>query len=425
MAGLTRRAQQRTDIWPGFVDALATLLMVIIFLLMIFVLAQFFLGEALSGREQALNQLRTQVNELADLLALERRASEELRQNVTLLSDQLQSTVAVRDDLTTQLQSMTLRAETAEEEAQQVRQELTAVNARLSTLTSDNQKVKIKLDDAFKTILADKEKIETQLREIASLSHDIESLRALREELQAEIKILAGNLKDREHELDRSKTALLEERKLSQSARAQVALLNQQMRALRKQIAQLSQTLQASERLTKEQKIQIVNLGKRLNAALATKVHELSRYRSEFFGRLREILGNQRGIQIVGDRFVFQSEVLFETGSADLGEAGKSQMQQLAGSLRQIAGKIPASINWILRVDGHTDQVPIQTARFPSNWELSTARAVSVVQFLIEQGISPNRLAATGFGEFQPIDFRQDEIANRRNRRIELKLTQR
>ena len=425
MAGLSRRAQQRTDIWPGFVDALATLLMVIIFLLMIFVLAQFFLGEALSGRDQALTQLKTQVSELADLLALERRAGEDLRQNVSQLSDQLQSTVAARDDLTSQLQSMTIRAESAEEQAQQIKQELSTATARIAALASDNQKARSDLEDAFKTIQADKEKIEVQLRKLAGLSRDVEALRALREELQNQIKVLAGNLQDKDKELDKSKSALLEERQLSTSARAEVALLNQQMRALRRQIAQLNQTLEASEQLTDEQKAQIVNLGKRLNAALATKVQELSRYRSEFFGRLREILGNQRGIQIVGDRFVFQSEVLFQTGSSEIGDAGKTQMQRLATSLREIAGKIPANIDWILRVDGHTDQVPIKTTRFPSNWELSTARAVSVVKFLIEQGIPANRLAATGFGEFQPIDQRTDEIAYRRNRRIELKLTQR
>ncbi|MCH8238265.1 MAG: OmpA family protein, partial [Proteobacteria bacterium] len=157
----------------------------------------------------------------------------------------------------------------------------------------------------------------------------------------------------------------------------------------------------------------------------AAKVHELSRYRSEFFGRLRDVLGAQPGVRIVGDRFVFQSEVLFAKGLADLGDAGKNQLLQLARTLRQISTKIPADIDWVLRVDGHTDNDPIKTSRFPSNWELSAARAISVVQFLIEQGLPPNRFAATGFGEFQPLDNRTDEIAKRRNRRIELKFTQR
>ena len=418
MAILARRSQQRADIWPGFVDALATLLMVIIFLLMVFVLAQFFLGEALTGRDQALDRLRSQVSELADLLALERNASQDLRVNVDQLSVELQSTVATRDDLSTQLQSVRLRAEAAEEKAAQMQRSL---------------------EDAFKTIVVDREKIAAQLGQLATLARNIEALTALREELRAEIAALSGNLarkddalkekdtalSDKDAALKKSQAVLVEEQKISESARAQLALLNQQLRALRQQLAKLSTTLEISEKLATTQKVQIANLGKRLNLALATKVQELSRYRSEFFGRLRAILGSRRGIRIVGDRFVFQSEVLFSTGSAELGEAGEEQLRQLAVSLKEISEKIPTNINWILRVDGHTDRIPIRTIRFPSNWELSTARAISVVKFLTNEGIPPTRLAATGFGEFQPLDARNDEIANRRNRRIEIKLTQR
>ena len=218
---------------------------------------------------------------------------------------------------------------------------------------------------------------------------------------------------------------MIEEKELSESARAQVALLNQQIKELRLQIGRLTQALDISEKTAEEQKVQIANLGKRLNAALASKVQQLSRYRSEFFGRLREVLGGQRGIRIVGDRFVFQSEVLFTTGSAELGGAGQDQISQLATTLKEISGRIPQNIDWVLRIDGHTDRVPIRTPQFPSNWELSTARAISVVKFMIDAGIPANRLAATGFGEFQPIDARDDEIAYRRNRRIEFKLTQR
>jgi chemotaxis protein MotB len=225
--------------------------------------------------------------------------------------------------------------------------------------------------------------------------------------------------------VEQSESALLAERELSESARAQVALLNQQMKALREQLAGLAKALDASELLAAEQKVQIASLGSRLNAALATKVQELSRYRSEFFGRLREILGNQPGIRIVGDRFVFQSEVLFETASAELEEGGKTQLGQLAQTLKELSARIPTDIDWVLRVDGHTDRRPISTPKFPSNWELSTARAISVVQFLIEQGLPPGRLAATGFGEFQPLEAKDDEIAYRRNRRIEFKLTER
>lgn len=397
MAAISRRAERSTNIWPGFVDALATLLMVIIFLLMVFVLAQFFLSDALTGRDEALSRLNRQIAELAETLALERRANAGLRTNLEQLSNELQASVAARDDLSAQIQALTLRAGSAEEET---------------------EKVKADLEDAFKTILADRQQIELQLGELAALARDIEALTALRAELEQQIKDLAGKLESSEGQL-------IEEKELSESARAQVALLNQQIKELRLQIGRLTQALDISEKTAEEQKVQIANLGKRLNAALASKVQQLSRYRSEFFGRLREVLGGQRGIRIVGDRFVFQSEVLFTTGSAELGGAGQDQISQLATTLKEISGRIPQNIDWVLRIDGHTDRVPIRTPQFPSNWELSTARAISVVKFMIDAGIPANRLAATGFGEFQPIDARDDEIAYRRNRRIEFKLTQR
>ena len=269
------------------------------------------------------------------------------------------------------------------------------------------------------------------------------ALRALREDLERKIIEMTDKARERDRALgamteerdrsesalakerERSKSDLAEERKLSESARSQVALLNKQMSALREQLAQLSEALEVSEVLAKKQNIQITALGKRLNAALANKVQELSRYRSEFFGRLRDVLGGQKGVRIVGDRFVFQSEVLFTTGSAELGSAGREQMTRLAGTLKEISARIPGEIDWLLRVDGHTDKVPISTSQYPSNWELSSARAISVVKQLIELGIPSTRLAAAGFGEYHPLDSRDDEIAYRRNRRIELKLTQR
>ncbi len=212
---------------------------------------------------------------------------------------------------------------------------------------------------------------------------------------------------------------------LSTGQKAQVGVLNQQILALRRQIQRLNAALEASEIKDREDEATITDLGKRLNQALASKVQELTRYRSEFFGKLREVLGQRRGIRIVGDRFVFQSEVLFGSGSALLEQAGQAQIAQMAATLVEISHQIPADINWVLRVDGHTDAIPIATAQFPSNWELSSARAIAVVKYLVEQGVPANRLAATGFGEFQPLDPRPGEIANRRNRRIEFKLTQR
>ena len=391
------RNQHRTDIWPGFVDALAALLMVIIFLLMVFVIAQFFLNDALTGRDEALERLQVQVSDLADLLSLERQANEELRASTAKLSDELQASISISDGLNKQVKNLKLQAKTAEELAANLKNELAL---------------------SLSNIGANEEIIESQLTQINALRNDVESLKALREELEEKVTQLLSKVSNKDEQL-------ITEKKLSQTARAQIALLNKQVTALRKQILQIANTLEASEKIAKQRRVKIVNLGKRLNAALASKVQELARYRSEFFGRLREVLGSQPGIRIVGDRFVFQSEVLFSKGSDQLENEGQKQIQQLAGTLRAITVKIPKNIDWILRVDGHTDQIPIRTTRFPSNWELSTARAISVVKFLVQRGISPTNLAATGFGEFQPIDPRDTEEAYIRNRRIELKLTQR
>lgn len=354
-----RRARRAPpDIWPGFVDALSTLLIVILFLLMVFVVAQFFLGQALSGRDTALAQLGRQVDELASLLSVERKANADLRLNLSQISSELANASAKAE-----------RLEGADDEA--------------------------------KKLIA-----------------DVAALQALKDELERKIRAADAALGE-------SGEALAAERKLSEEARAQAALLNHQLEVLRAEIARLNAALDSSEKLAAEQKVQIANLGQRLNQALASKVAELARYRSEFFGRLREILGNRAEVRIQGDRFVFQSEVLFPQGSADLGDPGKVQLDGLARTLIQISREIPQDIDWVLRVDGHTDRVPIATSLFRSNWELSSARAISVVRYLIAAGLPPNRLVAAGFGEYQPIDAGTGPEALARNRRIEFKLTER
>ena len=397
MATLAHRAQRNTNIWPGFVDALATLLMVIIFLLMIFVLAQFFMGEALMGRNAALQKLETQISSMSNLLSLERKANEDMRQRVSLLSDELQSSVLTRDELKSSLDLMSNKAEASERLAE----ELT-----------------VKLKDAVSKIKTNNKTIEANLQNLTKLENDVAALQALRDDLENQITGLSLKL-------DRKDATILKERNIAEGANAQVALANRQMAVLREQLARISEALEVAERKATEQGVQISSMGKRLNSALATKVQELSRYRSEFFGRLREVLGDQPGIRVVGDRFVFQSEVLFASASANLGEDGMVQLKQLAATLREITKRIPTDIDWILRIDGHTDGIPISNWKFPSNWELSTARAISVVKYLIKEGISANRLVAAGFGEFRPLDQAKDEVANRRNRRIEMKMTQR
>jgi len=432
MASLARRNQHSTNTWPGFVDALATLLMVIIFLLMIFVIAQFFLNDAISGRDEALRDLEGQVAELADVLALERRTNENLRTDVSRLSSELEASVAARDDLSNEVRGLSTRLASANDRATSLETSLTAEREKnvenlrqisnladqIDALTAMRDKLETEVTSLSNNLADRDDVIASQKGDIARLAEQIQRLDALKAQLESDIGKLAGELKETEG-------ALLSEREISESARAELALLNQQTEALRKQLADLSAALEVSERENQEQLAEIQVLGSRLNAALASKVHELNQYRSEFFGRLREMLGNTQGVRIEGDRFVFQSEVLFDRGSAEFGPRAEPQLLQLAATLRELVDRIPDDLDWVLRVDGHTDSVPISTLRFPSNWELSAARAISVVKFLIDQGIPAEHLAATGFGEYQPIDTSGDEIADRRNRRIELKLTQR
>lgn len=418
MAAISRREHRSTVIWPGFVDALATLLMVIIFLLLIFVLAQFFLGQALSGRDKALRELESDLSELSRVLALTKSENEQLQLGVDSLRDQLSASLEARANLESQLAG--LRADYASAQA-----ELSAMRARSA---------------------ADKEAIDRQLAEIADLSGDVAALRALKQELEKEVSALSfraaeaekqrdeleqslaettGSLARIESERDELKVGLAEKEEIADSARAQLALMNKQMAALRQQLDSLNAALDAAEAEAEKKDVQIKSLGQRLNAALASKVQELSRYRSEFFGRLREVIGSREDVRIVGDRFVLQSELLFAKGSADLGDGGRNELAKLATTLLEIAIKMPDDIDWILRIDGHTDSDPISTAKFPSNWELSTARALSVVHHLISEGIPANRLAATGFGEYYPIETGTSEAAKAKNRRIELKFTQR
>lgn len=407
MAAIARRSRRNTDIWPGFVDALATLLIIIIFVLMVFVLGQFFLGQALSGRDAALERLNAQVSELGEMLALERQANNELTLNVTQLSDQLQAANLQLDDMAA------LRVENRDLAGQ-----ITVLTSEAAASAEELDRIRTALSAAAEAADADQERIAAQRQELAALQQSIRAMQALRAEMESEIARLGEQVAEREGEI-------ATERRLSAEAQAQAALMSQQLETLRQELARLAETLDASDALSEEQRAQISDLGRRMNRALAGKVQELQRYRSEFFGRLRDILGTRPGIRVVGDRFVFQSEVLFASGSAELGAEGQRQLAQLARTLVNISQDIPAEVDWILRVDGHTDDVPISTAAFPSNWELSLARALSVVRFLTTQGVAPERLVAAGFGEYQPLDPAQTREARSRNRRIELKFDQR
>jgi chemotaxis protein MotB len=289
---------------------------------------------------------------------------------------------------------------------------LQRLNAQIAELTS--------LLSLEKSGKADLENQLAQLRaSLAGAESERDKFQGIAESVSAGVEAAQGKVVTLADKLE-------SEKKISSRALTQVEVLNQQIAALRRQLAAIETALDASEQKNKQQQNRITDLGQRLNVALAQKVQELTKYRSDFFGKLRQILGNRPDMRIVGDRFVLQSEVFFDTGKADLKPEGDAELDKVAGALTQLDGQIPADIPWVLRVDGHTDVRPIAPGgQFKSNWDLSAARAISVVEYLISKGVKPQRLVAAGFGEFQPIDVGTTEDAYRRNRRIEFKLTER
>ncbi len=650
MARSRRELRQSPDIWPGYVDALSTLLMSIIFLLVVFVLAQFFLNRLLQGKDSKLASLQAAITQLTQQLDLETNTNDELRLSVAKLSSDLQAAQADRDDAAAQLSKAQSERDQFRDQLFQLQDEKTqltqtlnelrveanksqALQAELEKTTDLRAKLEAELQKARQTVTTDKSTIEAQLAQLIQLRRDIDTLQQTRHELDlkvaemtallkaaetakgdatkeiarladllqaaqgqvatlqgqvgelkqsvtasdqksldlasevsrltrllqtargektaadqrlteltqqldtarkergtqdsevarlsalvntaqadkqaaeqrvaalsSQLEAAGGDAAERErrlaelsallqeargkqsetsasaeelkkareqlllelgqardqaselearlateqehttlaqHGLDqrdlriadllrqagRKEEALATEQALSREALNQVELLNQQINALRVQLASIQQALDTEKQKVEDQQVTISDLGSKLNLALANKVEELSRFRSEFFGRLRQLLGDRPDIRTVGDRFVFQSEVLFPTASADIEPGGQTELRKLADSLRQISAEIPSDLPWVLEIDGHTDERPISTPEFPSNWELSTERAINVGKFLISQGIPPERIAVAGFGSFQPLDDRHDEIAYRRNRRIEIKLT--
>src|ERR1700692_1968885 len=336
-----RRNETGFNYWPGFVDALSTLVLSIVFLLSVFLVVQFFLSQEVTGKDKALEQLNARIAQLNDLLSLKKLG-------------------------------------------------------------------KLNLDD-----------------QVSQLRAGLASAEAERDRVKGLYEGLAGAGNDAAGRANELNKALDSEKSVSARALAQIEVLNQQISALRRQLAALEEALDASEKRDKESQSKIADLGQRLNVALAQRVQELSRYRSEFFGRLRATLGKRPDIRIVGDRFVFQSEVFSDTGQALMVPEGRPELDKLATALIELDKQIPAEIAWVLRVDGHTDVRPINSPTFKSNWELSSARAISVVQYLVSLGVPPQRRRGAGFAESQPLDTAATEEAYKRNRRIELKLTER
>jgi chemotaxis protein MotB len=379
--GDTRRSENFT--WPGFVDALASLLMVIIFVLMVFVLIQANLVYRVSGQDATLGEMRQQLASLSDLLNIERRASADLAADLAQLQIQLDS---------------------SETERGAIAKELALVQAALGTRTSELTTLTTKQAETEAALNAARDALDERLRALQMVEGQLALTEARNRTQQQKIQ-----------DLDAQTTA----------SKAEVAQMTLVLAGLRQRIEELSALLAAKDQQAEDDQIAIANLGKSLNNALASRVQELQQFRSEFFGRLRDVLKGRDDVQIVGDRFVFQSEVLFAPGQADIGATGQQQLSQLAIALADIASKIPDDINWVLQVDGHTDNLPVRAGRYADNWDLSTERALSVVRFLVSQGVPAARLAATGYGEFQPLTSGDTTEDRRLNRRIELKITQR
>lgn len=425
MASGARRARRPIDVWPGYVDVLAALLILVIFVLLLFSFAQFLLSQLLDEQETELDVMYQRVVELTDLLGLEQENSKRLSGEVAGLGERVDGLLGDKRALSDEVTVLTSSNQAQQGEIREqllliasLQEDVDSLRQLRAQLESDVSKLAAELDDKVTEIGAERDRSKALQAELALQTEH--TLLVQRELEQREIRIQALSAL-----VDERDRAIAEQRRLSADAQAEIALLNAKLDDLRRQLEEIGQALAAAEQIKSEQAAKIDDLGERLNVALAREVNRLRQYRSDFFGRLREVLGANPSVRVVGDRFVLPSELLFDSGSATLATPGRIELAKLAVTLGDLAQRIPGDIDWILRVDGHTDPVPINTAQFASNWELSTARAVSVVRFLIDQGIAPQRLSATGFGEFHPIDPATTPEAYRRNRRIELKLTAR
>jgi chemotaxis protein MotB len=474
------------SIWPGFVDAMTALVLVLFFVISIFMIVQFVLRDTISGQTRELDELSLQVANLADALGLERTradrsealvstlqaAQTEAQARIAGLTGEKAAAEAKVTDFEAQVASLIARntdlqgtVDAGETAARLAEAKRVALEALAASLQKDVDAAKLdagKLSDAEAARLAEaaaaeelRKKLAGSDAELTAMTLALEAERkkaedtltllaaaeAAKKGLEGETSTALTDAQKRLAELAQANALLAEQKQVSAEGQRQVALLNQQTAELRAQLGSLQGVLDASAEKDASAQVQIKTLGSSLNAALAKlaisdareklrlqeEAKNLANYRSEFFGRMRQILGEREGVQVVGDRFVFPSEVLFAPGSATLNPEGRAQVARVASVIREVADQIPADIPWILRVDGHTDTTPVgPTSQFRDNWELSEARALSVVRYIIEeQGLPPDRLAATGFGEFQPIDAGTSPDALARNRRIELKLTER
>ena len=430
MTASTRRSRtQETNIWPGFVDALAALLMVIIFVLMIFIVAQFYLTQLLSGRDDDVAKLQGQILELGELLSIERTTNTKLANNINRLNASLITSTSKQETLNSKISELVILNESLGKQVNNLTAGRDALQKSLNLSQSSLAMSQSDLESALMQLKDIESELEAKTLQNEQTTNELDETRKLSLLMRSDLGEAKVLLQKIIIKLSKEKLHLVNSKELNKELKIKYATsttqLNAQILSLRREVLTLNNILKKSEMENELKNVKIVDLGRKLNRALASKVQELAKFRSEFFGRLQDVLKNRRDIRTVGDRFVFQSEVLFGSGASDIAAAGKKELAQLARTLNSIAPNIPKKINWILQIEGHTDHIPISNRRFQNNWELSAARAISVVEFLIGQGVPADRLSAAGYGEFQPLDKRRDEIGNRRNRRIEMKLTQR
>lgn len=480
MPGYHRRRQHNgLDAWPGYVDALSTLLMVTIFVLLVFVLAQGLLSVTLSGKDKALERLNAEISQLTNMLSLEKGRAADLENNVASLAHDLGQTTAKRDRLARDLAAaqneitqdassikslsaardqLTAKLADAQLQAQSATSRLNDMEGQLGQQTSATTTAQNQLATLQATLAADQNKLAANAASLADaekkLTADTASLAAAqaaasnaeagRKAAETQVAALQGQLTAMQNRAETAEASLAQantqlasqqqlvasgstqltaQKQLTDQAEAQIALLNQQMAALRAQLQAISAALNLQVSQGRDKDAEIADLGRKLNLALAAKVQKLQRYRSDFFGELREVLKNQPNIKIVGDRFVFESDVLFASGSADLTPLGQQQINDISVAMKKIIPEIPSNLQWVLQVDGFADSQPVLGGPYQNNWLLSAARAISVVQLLILDGVPEDHLAAGAFGDTRPLDPAHTPEAYAKNRRIEFRLT--
>ena len=454
LSRLGNRGRPNDFTWPGFVDALASLLMVFVFVLMVFVIIQANLSFRISGQDSRITALQNELLELGSLLNMERETNLQLSSELSNAQLKVTSLEGDNEQLLSQLASLQTELSDRGDEIIAQQADISALSSQIFELEDNLESARSLADERSDEIealilrlTASAEAFEEQSDAFNNQAIELQQSITLAKDREERISILdskienlnAKNTLTQEELSEKQRLLLIAEQALlkqaeelksannaSNEAKAEIDKLLASTTALRLEIQKLSNLLADKERQSINDKIAIADLGKKLNSALATRVQDLQKFRSEFFGQLREVLKNRSEVRVVGDRFIFQSEVLFATGQADISDAGKEQLAEIASALREIEEVIPKDIPWVLQIEGHTDSDPIaDNPFFKDNWDLSTERALSVVRFLRSEGIPANRLAAAGYGEFQPIDTQNSEAAKQRNRRIELKLTQR